>query len=134
MAQGSEDTIKQLNELLNPILARPVWACTNPGHAPRPAQVPIKAMVRTCRSTAKKSAADAYGWTYEHTQALLGDAEATGALNGFLNHMQGGRLHGETMKELNVVREPPHTERNEREDPPYHHWGHSQKIRPLLDP
>jgi hypothetical protein len=80
-------------------------------------------MARTARSTPKKSAADAYGWTYERIQALLGDAEATGALNGFLNQMQGGRLHRETMKELNVVRVTP-TERNEREDPLYHHWGH----------
>jgi hypothetical protein len=65
-------------------------------------------MARTARSTPKKSAADAYGWTYEHIQALRGDAEATGALSGFLNHMQGGRLYKENMKELNVVRVNPY--------------------------
>ena len=108
VAQGNEDTMKQLNELLNPIPPRPTWACASPDHAPRPAQTTIEAMVKAARGTPKKSAADAFGWTYEHIQALLGDAEATGAFNRFLNHMQGGRLHRETMNEFNVVRATPY--------------------------
>jgi len=103
IAQGNEDTVRQLEELLNPIPLRPVWACTNPDHAPRPAQLPKKEVVKIARGTPKKAADDAFGWTYEHIQALLGDEEASTALTTFINHMQGGRLNLETMLDLSTI-------------------------------
>ena len=66
-----------------------------------------KEVAKIARGTPKKTAADAIGWTYEHIQALLGDEEASAAFATFINHMQGGRLHPETMLDLNTVRVTP---------------------------
>ena len=59
------------------------------------------------RATSSRSGADAYGWTYEHLQALIGDEAATDAMCTFLNHMLGGRLADETLKDMSVVKVTP---------------------------
>jgi hypothetical protein len=61
-------------------------------------------MGKTFRATPRRSGADAYGWTYEHLQALTGDEVAADTMCAFLNHMLGRRIAGETIKDMSVVK------------------------------
>ena len=56
----------------------------------------------TVRGTPKRSGLDAYGWTYERLQALVGDQVATDAMCTFLNHMLGGRITEDSVGDMSV--------------------------------
>jgi hypothetical protein len=80
VAPVNEDTIRQVKELLNPVAPRPIWTDTRPSPASRariPAQIDPTKLGGTWRATPKRTAADIYGWSYEHLQILIGGKAAT---------------------------------------------------------
>ena len=110
VAPANEDTIKQVTELLIPAAPRPTWTDTRPNPTSRarvPAQIDIPKLGGTLRATPKRTAADIYGWNYEHLQILIGEKEATDAIGRFLNHMLGGRLLQTTLEDMNMVKVTP---------------------------
>ena len=93
VAPVNEDTLKQVTELLIPMEPRPTWTDTraNPTSRARvPAQLDPNKLGAIFRTTPKRTAADIYGWTYEHLQILIGEKEATEAMGRFLSHVLGG--------------------------------------------
>ena len=76
VAPVNEDTIKQVTELLIPMEPRPTWTDTraNPTSRARvPAQLDPNKLGVIFRTTPKRTAADIYGWTYEHLQIRIGE-------------------------------------------------------------
>ena len=59
------------------------------------------------RATPKRTAADIYGWNYEHLQILIGEKEATAAIGRFLNRLLGGRLLHDTLEDMSIVKVTP---------------------------
>jgi hypothetical protein len=110
VAPVNEDTIKQLAELLILMAPGPIWTDTKPNPIARariPAQIVITKLGVTVRATPKRKAADIYGWSYEHLQALIGEKEATEATGRFLKHVLGGRILQGTLEEMNLVKVTP---------------------------
>ena len=106
----NDDAIRQVRELLTPCPPKAIWTDTraNPTSSARtPAQLDPSRMGKTFRATPRRSGADAYGWTYEHLQALIGDEVATDAMCTFLNHTLGGRISEETIKDMKMVKATP---------------------------
>ena len=64
-------------------------------------------MGKIFRAAPERSGADAYGWTHEHLQALIGDEAATDAMCTVLSHMLGGRLADETLEDMSLVKVTP---------------------------
>ena len=110
VAPVNEDTIRQVKELLDPAEPRPIWTDTRPNPTSRariPAQIDITKLGTTLRATPKRTAADIYGWNYEHLQALIGEKEATEVDGRFRNHLLGGRLLHETLEGMSIVKVAP---------------------------
>ena len=110
IAPVNEDTIKQVTELLIPTEPRPVWTDTRAdptSRARRLAQLSLNKLGPFLRATPKRTAADIYGWTYEHLQVLIGGKEATEAIDRFLNHTLGARILQSTLEDMNLVKATP---------------------------
>ena len=110
VAPVNEDTIRQVKELLNPLPPRPMWTDTRPTPTSRariPAQIDITKLGGPLKATPRRTAADIYGWNYEHLQTLIGGKEATEAMGRFLNHILGGRLIQETQEDMTMVKVTP---------------------------
>ena len=110
VAPVNEDTIRQVKELLNPLPPRPMWTDTRPNPISRariPAQIGITKLGGALRATPRRTAADIYGWSYEHLQILIGEREATEAMGRFLTRILGGRLRQETLEDMNMVKVTP---------------------------
>ena len=110
VAPVNEDTIRQVAELLNPAAPRPIWTDARPNPASRarvPAQIDITKLGVTLRATPKRTAADIYGWSYEHFQILTGEKEATEAIGRVPTHLLGGRLLHDTLEDMNIVKVTP---------------------------
>ena len=76
VAPVDEGTMKQVTELLIPMEPRPIWTDTraNPTSRARiPAQLDPNKLGVIFRTTPKRTAADVYGWAYEHLQILIGE-------------------------------------------------------------
>ena len=110
VAPVNEDTTRQAKELINLVAPRPIWTDTRPTPTSRariPAQIDPTKLGVTLRATPKRTAADIYGWNYEHLQILIGKKEATEAVGRFLNHLLGGRLLHDTLEDMNIVKATP---------------------------
>ena len=59
------------------------------------------------RKAPKRSARDAYGWTYEHLQQLLGHSQVLTGLKEFLNRLNGGGATSGTITDLNILKVTP---------------------------
>ena len=89
---------------------RPIWTDTraNPTSRARiPAQIDPNKLGVILRATPTRTAADMYGWTYEHLQILVGEREASEAMGRFLNHILGGRAQGDTLEDMSLVKVTP---------------------------
>ena len=72
-----------------------------------PAQLDPTKLGVILRATPKRTAADIYGWTYEHLQISIGEEEATEAMGRFLNHVLGGRILQGTLEGMSLVKVTP---------------------------
>ena len=137
VAPVNEDTIRQVQELLNPLLPRPMWTDTRPNPTSRariPAQIDITKLGGALRATPRRTAADIYGWNYEHLQTLIGEKEATEAMGRFLNHLLGGRLRQETLEDMSMVKVTPPSKRDKRQGQTHNSGSDIEKAGPLGRP
>ena len=110
VAPVNENTIRQVTELLIPTQPRAVWtdARADPtSRARRPAQLSIHKLGALFRTTPKRTAADANGWTCEHLQVFIVEKEGAEAIGCFLNHTLGGRILQPTLEDMSLVKATP---------------------------
>ena len=106
VAPITQDVFDQIGALLNPQEPRPINVCISEHsrQSPRLRNPEVAAMLR---KVPKRSARDAYGWTYEHLQQLLGHSQGLTGLKEFLNCLNGGGAASGTITDLNILKVTP---------------------------
>ena len=106
VAPITQDVLDQIGALLSPQEPRPINVCIaeHARQSPRLSNAEVAAMLR---KVPKRSARDAYGWTYEHLQQLLGHSQGLTGLKEFLNHLNGGGAASGTITDLNILKVTP---------------------------
>ena len=92
VAPITQEVFEQIGALLNPQEPRPINVCIadHARQSPNLRNTEVAAMLRKAPT---RSARDAYGWTYEHLQQLLGHSQGLTGLKEFLNRLNGWGCH-----------------------------------------
>ena len=106
VAPITQDVFDQIGALLNPQEPRPISVCIA-DHARQPPNLRNTEVAAMLRKAPKRSARDAYGWTYEHLQQLLGHSQGLTGLKEFLNRLNGGGATSGTITDLNILKVTP---------------------------